>query len=599
MLAGLATIIIILGCAAHQYLKGSLVKSFVTFMTAVCAVVLAFSYFELLAKVFFRYDFLVSWAQGISLILIFILSFAVLCSIAGKLIRQDIYFMLLLDRISAIAFGVLIGFIISGTVLTSVAMMPLPAKWPYQRFYEKVPSASQTPKKALLNADGFVTGLFSMLSKGSLSGKSSFAVLHPSFLDQIFLNRHPIDRAIEIVTGEKAIIIPRKNAAWPAPENLLDVATGQAVGQKPHHMLTIVRVGIKPGSRKNGGAMDENHRVRFTLSQLRLICKEKNAAKHLLAGSAKGLYPTGYLRTSDSLQKKPLNEEVTMESFNFTDDPNYGKVRWLDLAFYVPNNFTPVLVQFKQNALAKVPRLVQPDQAPKTVPFIQPDRLAPSNIAKVNPVSSAKIHGIELAAGDRLLEGLSLKISTAEQWQKAEKNESGIETQFDGSKVSYARTKLIPLQEKKLRRRRRRGPSGFNRLLSPYPGYLLVSLKCNNPAAGAAINADQFPELVDLFGEAHHPVGLIAAARVNNQTVYEVDYCSLSAGEVATGLVFDAAGSVAKTFPDTIRITAEAQKITELYMLYLIKPNTTITSVKPGGSKTRAALTDYEGFPVK
>ena len=96
------------------------------------------------------------------------------------------------------------------------------------------------------------------------------------------MSRAGIENDVKLITGTDAIIVP---SAWPAPEKLTDTATGQLVEGKLNQSLTIVRVGIKPGKRTQGGAMDQDNQAKFTLSQLRLICKEKADATDSLKGT--------------------------------------------------------------------------------------------------------------------------------------------------------------------------------------------------------------------------------------------------------------------------------------------------------------------------
>ena len=77
-MASLVVVLIILGCAAYQYLKGTFVKSFATIITAVCAAVVAFGYFEPLANVLIRRNIILSWAQASSFVILFVSSFAIL-----------------------------------------------------------------------------------------------------------------------------------------------------------------------------------------------------------------------------------------------------------------------------------------------------------------------------------------------------------------------------------------------------------------------------------------------------------------------------------------------------------------------------------------
>jgi hypothetical protein len=350
-------VLIILGCVAYQYLKGTLVKSFVVVITSICASVVAFGYFELLANVFISREILVLWAYPLSFALLFILAFAVLQTIAAQLTRRPIDLGLLPERIGRVVCGIFLGLIVSGLLLTAAAMAPISAKYPYQRFDETSPDP-ENPGKVLLNADGFATGWFSIVSSGSFSGKRSFATLHPAFLDQLFLNRHEIDNGVSIITSPEAIEIP-KIAVWPAPEGLKD-SDGKPIQPKSGHNLTIVRVGITTAAIKDGGT--------FTPSQLRLVCKQKSDTKEdPLAGKGKNIYPVGYLKTADELQIKKLTDHIEIKR---SDLDNRG-VKNIDFAFYVPDGFVPVLVEFKQNCINQLPPPVPADQAPLVVPFVE------------------------------------------------------------------------------------------------------------------------------------------------------------------------------------------------------------------------------------
>ena len=109
------------------------------------------------------------------------------------------------------------------------------------------------------------------------------------------------------------------------------------------------------------------------------------------------------------------------------------------------------------------------------------------------------------------------------------------------------------------------------------------------------------PVLVELSGLIHHPVGIIASGEVAGQTVYEVDYCSLTAEDIADGLNIAEDGSNAQPFPDTVWLTEQARSITDFYVMYLVKlgRNAIITAVQPGDSRVAAAFEKYEGFLIK
>lgn len=358
-MAAIFIIFVILGCVGYQYQKGKLIKAVTGLVVVICSSIAALNYFELLANVVLTrndgesgvYEKLAPWAQPISFLLLFIIVFAILQTIVDQLLKKPGELGNLPDRIGRGVCGIFLGIVVSGVLLTAAAMSPLPNKYPYQRFDENDPNP-KSANKVLLNADGFVTGWFDMVSRGCFSGKKSFAVLHPNFLDQTFLNRHSVTDEVPAITTKLKVIEPlKKDAISAAPENLKDADNPEeTIAQSNGRTLTIVRIGIKKLAYHRAGP--------FTGSQLRLICKPQNPSEDRFAGKAQNVYPVGYLKTPDTLQKQPLSSKIELKSDDFD-----GSKKYIDFAFYVPNNFVPVLIEFKQNEIIEVPLKVDTEQS--------------------------------------------------------------------------------------------------------------------------------------------------------------------------------------------------------------------------------------------
>ena len=379
-MVGLAVVlIIILGCAAFQYFKGTLANAIATIIITVCASVVAFGFFEVIANLIIRRSStggsLVPWAQPLCFVLLFILTFAILQTAALFLTRKKIDLGLLPERIGRVVCGILLGLLLSGLLLTALHMAPLPNKFPYQRFNGK-------RNKVLLNADGFATGLFSIISKGSLSGKTSFATLHPNYLDQLCLNR--LISGVSILSGTEAIEVPTKEAVWPAPEGLSkkidqlvselnrrgilgNESTGESITMPglvaSNYEPIIMRVGIKESAVTN---KEEINGGTFTLPQLRLICKRRGYDTDTLAGKGVNVYPIGYLAAADQIQ---VSRIIKIEQNDFGGE----KVKWIDLVFCVPNGFIPVLLEFKLNNIVQIRpnAILKADQTPPEPVFFQ------------------------------------------------------------------------------------------------------------------------------------------------------------------------------------------------------------------------------------
>jgi hypothetical protein len=377
-MASIVILLIILGCATLLFLKGTLVRAFATIIVAICALIVAFGYFEFLAGFIISHADkggaakIVSFAQPLSFALLFIIFFAALQTLAMYLTRDEVNLGLWPERIGRVVCGLVLGFIVSGVLVTALAMAPLPSSYPYERFDPTNPKPNN-PNKVLLNADGLVTGLFSIISNGSFSGKTSFTVLHPDYLNQVFLNRLPKDVSL-LTSNTPAIAVPIEKAVWPAPDAIktqiddlnnkgeLNKSPGKPSGS---YTPLIVRIGIKRAAIKTENKVSAG---KFTLSQLRLICKHTTEMLNPLTGNAINVYPVGNLIAQDQMQ---VNMEIQLNSNNdFGDSPT----RDIDFVFCVPSSFTPVLVEFKLNNVVQIIQnaiLKDIAEAPAPAIFIQ------------------------------------------------------------------------------------------------------------------------------------------------------------------------------------------------------------------------------------
>jgi len=377
-MASLAVVIIILGCAALQYFKGTFFKAFVMIIIAICSSIVAFGFFEMLANLIISRGTdgsmlsLVPWAHMLSFILLFVVAFGILQTGAVYLIRQPVDLGFLPERIGRVVCGIILGYFVSGLLLTALQMGPLPLSYPYQRF-EPSRLNPDSPDGVLLNADGFAAGLFGVISNGSLSGKNSFKTVHPSYLDELFFNRALGD--VSSVSGVSPAIEVPKPAVWPAPQPVKEQVdkfvselrtrggrvqydpSGKSVAlpisANETYNPTIVRVGIIKRALSREQTINAGE---FTPSQLRLICTTNT-------GDTVNAYPIGYMRTQNEIQISP---EIKLASGDIE-----GSARYIDFVFCVPSGCDPTLVGFKLNSIVEIPAeaIVTADQAPPVEPF--------------------------------------------------------------------------------------------------------------------------------------------------------------------------------------------------------------------------------------
>jgi hypothetical protein len=361
MIATLAMVAIMAGCAAYLFLKGTLAEGIAMIFHAILAGFIAFGFYELLSQYLIKYSPGVAvWAHLICFLLLFILAFALLQATALQLSKEKIDFGKLPEQIGRPVAGVILGYIVTGHLLVAAAMAPLPPAYPYARFDERNPNAAN-PTRPLLSPDGFVAGLFGTVSKGSLSAirnPQSFAVLHAGYVDQLYLNRHKATQGVPLLTSVAALGVPGKNDVWYAPSNLRDTEN-RPVSAPAGTSLMLVRAEISRRALKDAS--------KFTLSQMRLVCALKTGTANPLAGKGEAVYPLGYIGAGGRVERKSLAEIITME-----DPGGQGNSITMDLVFGVPTSFTPVLLEFKRNNVVKLFAPAAAEDAPQPVPFGAP-----------------------------------------------------------------------------------------------------------------------------------------------------------------------------------------------------------------------------------
>ncbi len=364
MFAMILILIVVLLSVAHFYLKSGALVSFATFVGAVFGIIVAFTYYEPLAGQLLSRGYGGQWALPVIYVLLFVLTFAVFRAAADLIFAQDIELHTLITKTTAVICGTLTGLIISGVMIIALAMAPTSAKWPYSRLGDgqaAVTVASiRSPANPLIRADGFVTSLFSLISRGSLSSRKSFAVYHTDFLNQVHLNNYKAkaEEKVYTVAGKSAVSVPKKGVRKLDSDN---------------DNLTVVRMNVKNADIKSGGARGAEGDVTFTLGQVRLICKKNGQID--TRGSAIAIYPEGRVvsrRAADKeadkkdltgamsgrvLEKRSLDEIIKLDRDDFKIG-NRGADARVDLAFKVPSGMEGVLLEFKQNVAVSVPASV-------------------------------------------------------------------------------------------------------------------------------------------------------------------------------------------------------------------------------------------------
>ncbi|MBN1788128.1 MAG: CvpA family protein [Sedimentisphaerales bacterium] len=344
MLGELIVFITILIVVAFVYVKGAIIKASLLLISTLAATAVTFGFFENLAKLIISHGFIISIALPVSFILLFAATMIILNILIGKLVTAELSYNKMTDNIVKCLIASFTGFIIAGIILIAASMMPL-GKLPYQRFTKNVTNSIKPDKKLILNADGFVTGLFSWLSRGSMSSNKSFATLHPDFINEIHLNKLGWDKDNKPYTGAEAVSV---KAAWKPEAELVSLSDNQPINTSGKKAI-IVRVLISLNTIQEGGARPDREIMAFTLAQVGLVCKDSDSANNL-GGKGIIIRPIGYLNGENIVEEKNLTERIESKE--------------LDIVFLIPPDTAPVVLKFKQNGAASIQKLVSGEKIP-------------------------------------------------------------------------------------------------------------------------------------------------------------------------------------------------------------------------------------------
>jgi len=335
-MALLIVILVLLLTLAFFYLKCSMMQSFMTLWSAILATIIAFSYYELVAGLFISRGYGLDWASMGCFTILFVAAFAVFRVISDFLIPDSVDLGNVVKLSVSLVCGFFTGLIISGNLLVALGLLPMHGKVFYSRFAPDAPVVVKNPRTPALSTDGFVTGLYSWISSGSMNSGKSFGVFHADYLSQIHLSKLKTKDKVLSVCSRESLVLPKGKTKKPIRWETVDDSE-----------IMIVRVGVQARKITDGGANNASGKVEFFPAQIRMIAKKSKATNKPLAGTAEALYPVGlWDRDNKSLAKWKLSEITSPDSKQIKN-----RVFWMDVAFQCPKNKKPILLEFKQNAV--------------------------------------------------------------------------------------------------------------------------------------------------------------------------------------------------------------------------------------------------------
>jgi hypothetical protein len=359
MLAILIILAIVGGIAFFLVFTQGLFSALIMCVLCLISALIAFNYYEALGSKLNDLGLAFYGGEAISLMVLFLLSLLVMRLAFDRLIKGNMKFPLLVDRIGSAFFGLIAGLVIAGIIALGFQLLPTPAKiLGFDRFPEIADRSFKERNNLFPSADGFVSSVVCQASKYGFAGAETYSQYHPDFLAEVYLNRLTLDpysrqsAAADSVKVDKAWLVQQ--------DNLLDCRRNEQISPERGEIFIAVRLHINAGSgsKDDSGAADADGIIRFTLGNIRLSGFEEEDKY------AKGLsrYPLGIL--------KPGFQVVDGMGYDKGREFEKDQSRAVDLLFSWPENYKkikPLFVELKGSARATMPSVskLEEEKAPE------------------------------------------------------------------------------------------------------------------------------------------------------------------------------------------------------------------------------------------
>ncbi|MCP4249954.1 MAG: CvpA family protein [bacterium] len=365
MWVSLFCLALIAGIAFFQSIHG-LMSSLIFCVLTILCLALAFAIYEQVA-----FDLLYQWKPDLALPIALAGCFSVPLILTrvgmDKLIQRSSLLPAMVDRVGGIVFGLITALLIVGVLITAIQMLPFGGSvLGFARFVQR-PDTEDTAateswtqddedenakqmregddRDIWFSPDRFAVRFASMLSEGVFSGRQSFRDEHPDLMTEI-------GWAQTIDAG--SLHLAKPGAIQVDPLRITDYIYDKSPPSRTNTQTEFDPIDPKPGHEfwvasitPNGDAEDSDGRHRFTLSQIRLLARDRNDV------------PVQYIpcavRDTDEFDKHVRSSKrgrkqnsVIFELWKPSDDRN------IEVIFEVPKGTQPQYIAYKTGARAEV-----------------------------------------------------------------------------------------------------------------------------------------------------------------------------------------------------------------------------------------------------
>lgn len=551
-----------------------LFSSLIVCVLSLISAIIAFNYYEALAGKLKTIGLTPYGPEAISLMALFLLSLLVMRIAFDRLIRGNMKFPLLVDRIVSALFGLISGMVIAGIIAIGFQLLPTPTKLLGFDRFPKIADRNLDERNHLFpRVDGFVSTVVGQASMYGFAGNETYTQYHPDFLAELYFNRLTLDPFSSRTAAADCLKV---DTAWLMNrDTILDCRKNELIMPDSGELFIAVRLHIS--AKDDTGTADADGNIRFTLGNIRLVGFDQENKR------AEGLsrYPLGIL--------KPGFLVVDGMGYDRGREFQKGQSRAIDLLFTWPEQYKkikPQWIEFKGSARAAMPSAsrLEHKKAPERSHWFDASR----NVTQTHFETPAESNVSYLCTSLTILSADNKKDKKKElELPQVHRMENAKED------YKYQEVESTILENNCCRRmhfhyrpnpRRKKSVPSCNLFIPK--GFHLLYLQVNGNRKPVD-SSFALPTLVDTQNNTIFSVGMKAEGKVKNKPWIEIAYSAL---ETALG-----ATSFKQAYPDYRKIASIENKVVlkKLLVFYLVPSETLHRGI--AGCKTYSGVSDPVG----
>ncbi len=368
MILNIAALLLVLGIAFIHSVYG-FYSSVINLFCAIVAMCVSFGYFEVVNDLLTAQGLPGAYTEPAAFTFLFVITLLILRLASDSLLRGNVSVPMYLDWGGGAVCGFFVGQICIGVMVLGFLMLPFGGRaMMFSRFSRNLDNDKDPETQRIiferhdlwLKSDQFTAGLFSMLSKGSLSGSTEFASIYPDFPGWVFWTGNTMQ-------PESTPIVPRDDSGdgfkkgidvvnwWrqttplsedytryrpqpPGPDNSRITYQPFTYKPPPGEELLGVRLRLLPASadRQKGTQYQ-----RFRLSMFRIVGDIKRGGEST---------PTEYIPQVIGGADPQLEDRLRVAELDENFSISAGNSPTIDLYFEVPEQFQPRFIEYRRHA---------------------------------------------------------------------------------------------------------------------------------------------------------------------------------------------------------------------------------------------------------